>query len=159
MIDCSPVPNFMTVNRINPDRCRDFVNLGYEYMKEVASDCPLQLHEKFLNSILDRQGEEDRWLILLKLDGDAAGFVHAKIDNDERIGWGYILEFYIAPRFRRKGFGTSLYNFMKQKLMEREISKIWLSADKTAGEPFWFSLGFLDTGERENDQKVLQFTL
>jgi GNAT superfamily N-acetyltransferase len=150
---------FVLVNINNPDSCLDFMRLGYEYMKETASDYSLQIHEKFLNSILNKQSEDNRWLILLKIDTVSVGFVHAKIDKDERVDWGYIMEFYINPSYRRNGLGTHLYNFIKQKFISCGIKNIWLAADKITGEPFWFSIGFMDTGELENEQKVLEISI
>lgn len=150
---------FVLVNRNNSDNCTDFMRLGYEYMKETASDYSLQIHEKFLNSILNKQGENNRWLILLKVDTVSVGFVHAKIDKDERVDWGYIMEFYISPTCRRNGLGTYLYNFMKQKFINCGAKNVWLTADKITGEPFWFSIGFGDTGELENDLKILVISL
>lgn len=150
---------FITINKGNPSNCSDFLSLGYEYMKEVASDYPLEVHEKFLNSILNKQGENERWLIMLKSSAKAIGFVHAKIDQDERVGLGYILEFYIIPDFRRKGFGIKLYSFIKHEFLSCEVKDVWLTADKINGEPFWFSIGFKDTGEVENGLKVLEISI
>jgi Predicted acetyltransferase len=150
---------FVLVNKSNPDNCLDFMSLGYAYMKETVAEYSLQIHEKFLNSILNKQGESNRWLILLKVDTVSVGFVHAKIDKDERVDWGYIMEFYITPSYRRRGIGTALNNYMKQKFVSCGIKNIWLSADKITGEPFWFSIGFMDTGELENVQKVLKISI
>lgn len=61
------------VNADNPDRCMDFIKLGYEYMREVAWDFTLQIHEKFLSSILNKQGENNRWLALLRVDTVSVG--------------------------------------------------------------------------------------
>lgn len=150
---------FVVVNVNNPDKCLDFMRLGYEYMKEIASDYSLQVHENFLNSIINKQNENNRWLVLLKIDNISAGFVHAKIDKEERIDWGYIMEFYICPYYRRNGFGTNLYEFIKQKFISYDIKDVWLTANKVSGEPFWCSLGFIDTGEMENGQKILRIRI
>ncbi len=156
MNSCKLLVEYVKINKENPNNLADFMSLGFEYMKETSSEYSLQIHEKFLNSILKKQGEENRWLIVLKVNGEAIGFVHAKIDQDERVGWGYILEFYIMPTFRRKGFGSILFNFIKQEFVKCGIKNTWLTADKVNGEPFWFSMGFRDTGEVENGQKVLE---
>lgn len=128
-------------------------------MKKTATDYSLQIYEKFLNSILNKQGENNRWLTLLKVDTVPVGFVHAKIDKDERIGWGYIMEFYISGTCRRMGLGRTLYNFIKQEFINYEAKNVWLTADKVTGEPFPFSIGFADTGELENDLKVLVISI
>ena len=150
---------YVRINRGNPSFCADFMNLGYEYMKEVAPDKSLEIHDKFLNSILNRQSEKERWLIGLKVNKKMAGFAHFKIDRNERIGWGYILEFYIMPEFRNKGLGRKLYSFIKQEFDTYGVKDIWLTADKVNGEPFWFSLGFVDTGETENELKILTISI
>lgn len=150
---------YVKINRENLANCSDFMNLGYNYMKEVAPEKPLEIHSKFLNSILNRQVEKERWLVALKTNDKMIGFTHFKIDRSERIGWGYILEFYIIPDFRKKGLGSKLYNHIKQKLIGYEIKNIWLTANKITGEPFWFSIGFLDSGKVENDQKILEISI
>lgn len=150
---------YVRVNRENLNNCTDFLNLGYEYMKEVAPDKSLEIHNKFLNSVINRQNEKERWLIGLKINNNMVGFTHFKIDRSERVGWGYILEFYIMPDFRRKGLGRKLYSFIRQEFTTYEIKDIWLAAGKVNGEPFWFSLGFTDTEETENELKILRISI
>lgn len=72
---------------------------------------------------------------------------------------GYILEFYIVPDFRRKGLGTKLYNLIRQNFINHGIKDIWLTANKVDGEPFGFSIGFMDTGEIKNELKVLELSI
>lgn len=150
---------YVKITRESADNCSDFMNLGYNYMKEVAPEKSLEIHTKFLNSILNRQIEDERWLVALKINGTMIGFTHFKIDRSERIGWGYILEFYIIPDFRRKGIGSELYNYIKQEFIRYKINNIWLTANRVTGEPFWFSIGFSDSGEIENDQKILEISI
>jgi ribosomal protein S18 acetylase RimI-like enzyme len=152
--------DFVKVNKENPENCTDFMNLGCEYMKEVDNrNTSEEIQMKFLRSILARQGENNRWLILLRKNDVAIGFVHAKIDQDEQVGWGYILEFYIAPAFRRKGFGSMLYDFIKNEFIRSGAKHIWLNANKENGEPFWSSLGFIETGEVAAGQKNLAISI
>ncbi|ERI91065.1 acetyltransferase, GNAT family [Clostridiales bacterium oral taxon 876 str. F0540] len=150
---------YVRVSRKNPELCAEFLNLGYEYMKEVASDWSTEMHNKFLNSILNHQTEDERWLIGLKINDSMVGFSHFKIDRSERIGWGYIMEFYIMPDFRRKGLGRKLYSLIREEFATYEIKDIWLTANKVNGEPFWFSLGFLDSGETEHEMKILTISI
>lgn len=150
---------YVKISRGNPSSCTDFMNLGYEYMKEVAPDKSLETHDKFLNSVLNRQNEKERWLIGLKVNNNMIGFAHFKVDRIERVGWGYILEFYLTPDFRRKGLGRKLYSSIRKEFNTYNIKDIWLTADKENGEPFWFSLGFVDTGETENEMKILRISI
>jgi len=141
--------------RVAADRTDDvliFKRLGRDYL----SSRPTDEQERFLESILSRQKESDRWLLLLKYRNDYLGFVHMKIDRDERPGWGFILEFYVVPNRRRLGWGRRLFNFSVEILRTQDVGHIWLMS-KPASEPFWRSLGFRETGEidDENGQKVM----
>lgn len=152
---------YVRINKENEKDCTEFLKLGYEYIKEVASEVSFEINNKFINSMVNLQNKNsnERWLIGLKVHGNMVGFAHFKIDQSEYIGWGYILEFYIKPDFRRKGLGSKLYNFIKEKFTTCGIKDIWLTANRINGEPFWFSLGFLDSGKIENEMKVLEIEI
>jgi len=150
---------YVIITKDNSINCSNFMNLGYTYMKEVAPEKSLEVHNKFLTSILNRQSENERWLVALKINGNMIGFTHFKIDQSERVGWGYILEFYILPSFRQKGLGTKLYNNIKKEFIHHKIKNIWLTANRLTGEPFWFSMGFSDSGKVENDLKILEILI
>jgi N-acetylglutamate synthase-like GNAT family acetyltransferase len=140
------------VTKSNPNAISMLLTLGRDYLSE--SDLSLDERERFLQSILTRQGETDRWLLLLKYEKEHLGFVHMKIDKDERVGWGFILEFYIIPTKRRLGWGHKLFSLSLEILRERGVRHIWLLTSPRS-ESFWHSLGFRRTGETENGQKVM----
>lgn len=95
-------------------------------------------------------------MLLLKCQDEYLGFVHVRIDKEERPGWGFILEFYIVPNKRRLGWGRRLFNLCVEILKERNVEDIWLLTDQAA-EKFWQSLGFKETGEidKETGQKTM----
>jgi GNAT superfamily N-acetyltransferase len=129
-----------------------FLSLGRDYLKNMARE----EQERFLQSILLRQGEPDRWLLLLKHKNENLGFAHVKIDKDERIGWGFILEFYIVPTRRRMGLGRTFFKFITEMLEAKSVKDVWLLADSSS-ELFWRSLGFKQTGEidEETGQNIM----
>lgn len=135
-----------------------FLGLGRDYLKD--SEMPSEERERFLQSILARQEEPDRWLLLLKHRNRYVGFTHAKLDRDERIGWGFILEFYITPTRRRLGLGRTLFNIITEMLRARGAKDVWLLADSSS-EPFWRALGFRQTGEvdKETGQNIMTKSL
>jgi len=135
-----------------PDTVATFLSLGRDYLSDLSSD----ERERFLRSILTRQSESDRWLLLLKYEGEYLGFIHMKIDRHERPGWGFILEFYIVPNKRRVGWGRRLFNLTVEILRARGVKSIYLLSTPTS-EQFWYKLGFAGTGEidKETCQKVL----
>lgn len=146
----------VTVIKNNPKTVSTFLSLGRDYLK----DLPIEEREKFLQSILARQGEPNRWLLLLKYENKYAGFAHVKIDKDERIGWGFILEFYITPTKRKMGLGRTFFNLISGMLQAKRVKDIWLLAD-SASEPFWRALGFKLTGEvdKETGQNIMTKSL
>jgi len=99
-------------------------------------------------------------LLLFKCEEEYVGFVHMKIDKDERPGWGFILEFYIVPDKRKKGWGRRFYNLVANIMRYRGTKNIWLLA-RTESKPFWFALGFRETGEidKETSQKVMAISI
>ena len=148
---------FLPVAETCADTVSAFLDLGRAYSSELDST-PNSVNEKFLQSILARQGEPYRWLQLLKYEGDCIGFVHAKIDHDDRPGWGYILEFYIVPSKRRSGWGRELFNHIVGILRQEGIREVWLTSNADA-QAFWCSLGFKVTREEEHGQKVMVCTI
>lgn len=103
----------------------------YVYIAELNehSDRPLpeQFQQKWINSIIAMQGPSDRHLELCYADEILVGFLYGKIDQEEhkgfiKPGYGYIMEFYVKPEYRRMGYGRmmfrrleSLFIFMKRQ--------------------------------------------
>jgi ribosomal protein S18 acetylase RimI-like enzyme len=136
----------------NPESLSAFWKLGEDYL----SGLPTNERERFLQSILARRGEPDRWLLLLRYGIEYIGLVHLKIDRDERPRWGFILEFYIVPNKRRLGWGRRLFDIIVKILQGRGVKNIWLLTDPAA-KVFWLSLGFRGTSEidKETGQEIM----
>ncbi|RLF93438.1 hypothetical protein DRN45_05415, partial [Thermococci archaeon] len=62
------------VKEDNPEAVAAFLSISKNYF----SDIPIDKREKFIQSIIDRQGEHNRWLLLLKYKNEYIGFVHMK---------------------------------------------------------------------------------
>lgn len=137
----------------HPEAVAIFLNLSKDYFSALPAD----EREKFIQSILARQGESNRWLLLLRYGDEYIGFVHMKIGG-ERPGWGFILEFYIVPNKRRLGWGRRLFNRIVDTLQARGVDNVWLWSAPEA-EPFWYSLGFRETGEIMDGKKVMVISL
>jgi len=76
----------VSVAKEDANKISTFLRLGRDYLKDLA----FEERESFLQSILARQGEPDRWLLLLKHQNEYVGFAHVKIDKNERPGWGFL---------------------------------------------------------------------
>ena len=137
----------------NPDSINVFLNLGRDYLSNLS----FEKREKFLRSILARLKEPDRWLFLLMYRDKYVGFIHAKIDKDERPGWGFILELYVVPEKRGMGLGRILYKHVEQMLRSRSVKNVWLlTTNKIV--PFWRKLGFKLSKERDKETGQLIMT-
>lgn len=152
-MQCSEITvEFRHVTKDSSDVIPIFLKLGRNYMQHIQND----KRERFLQSMIDRQEEPDRWLLLLKVRDEYIGFVHMKIDKDEQPGWGFILEFYIVPTKRRLGWGRKMFTRCLEILQARDVKDMWLLTNPFA-EPFWRKLGFRVTGERDREtgQKIM----
>lgn len=104
-------------------------------------------------SILSMQGPHDRHLELC-YDGDSlVGFWYGKVDHPEhkgfiKPGYGYIMEFYVIPAYRRQGYGTAMFRRLHGLFASHGVKRLYLTADPVTGKPFWEWIGFQNTGER-----------
>lgn len=147
-------PKLIQITSIQPEVESKFIKLGLDYLLEVDPEHSKEEHEAFLSSMLSLQTQPDRWLIVLTLGDDYAGFIHAKIDRKERLGLGYILEFYIAPQYRLMGLGRMLCSNMLESFQSCGVTDVWLTSHPLA-EGFWRSVGFHETGELDGGYKVM----
>lgn len=100
---------------------QDFERLVLLYGAELDShqnrNTPKDILIKWANSMINIQGEADRHLELC-YDGDSIiGFLYGKIDHPDhkgyiKVGYGYIMEFYVLPEYRRKGYGKQMYSHL-----------------------------------------------
>ena len=69
-------------------------------------------------------------------------------------GFGFIMEFYIALEFRRKGYGKLFYNHIEETLKNDGTKNIYLTSDTITGVPFWIAMGFIESGKIDPDNKL-----
>ena len=145
---------------ISPELCEEqtldtLKKLMYPYVRELdehqGKTTPPQIVERFTESILRMLTDRDRILLLYYVRNEAIGFGYGKVDRAEhkgviRPGWGYIMEFYIVPQYRRGGYGTRLYRELERRLCERGVRALYLTADPVTGVPFWQRMGYGNSG-------------
>lgn len=113
--------------------------------------------------MINVQGDIDRHLELCYVENNLIGFLYGKIDHPEhkgyiKVGYGYIMEFYVLPEYRRKGYGRQMYAHLEELLKNDGAKKLYLTSDPVTGKPFWESLGFVYSGEKspENSQDIYE---
>lgn len=86
-----------------------------------------------------------------EVDGAVIGFVIFQIDdilNDWNFkeGFGDVRELYVAPAFRRRGFGTALLRFAENALVKSGATEVYTLPVEEC-ESFFADRGYTDSGE------------
>lgn len=130
-----------------------------ELDRNVGRETPEATLKKFIASIVSMSEDKDRFVELCYLGKDLIGFAYGKIDREEHRGyvhpgWGYVMEFYVKPEYRRNGYGKDMYNHLENIFKSNGISNIWLTADPVTGEPFWSAVGFTNSGDKSPENNL-----
>lgn len=154
--------NFETVkNKRKHHKLLESIMLPYclELDSNVGRTTPEKSLKRFISSIADMSENTDRFVELCNLDRVLIGFAYGKIDREEhrgyvRPGWGYVMEFYVKPEYRRNGYGKEIYKHLEKTFKSNGVSNIWMTADPNTGEPFWNAVGFTNSGERSPENNL-----
>ena len=130
-----------------------------ELDSNVDRETPEETLKRFIASIISMSEDKDRFVELCYLGEDLIGFAYGKIDREGhrgyiRPGWGYVMEFYIKPEYRRNGYGRKMYKLLEDIFKSKGVSNIWLTADPITGEPFWSAVGFTNSGEKSPENNL-----
>lgn len=143
----------------------------HSLMKEYAAELDKYQHrttdprllERWTDGVIGKAAESFRILRLCYADDEVIGFLYGKIDqpNDKgykMVGCGCIMEFYVKPEFRRKGYGKIMFNYVEQFFRKQNTAWMYLTADPVTGKPFWSALGFTSKGEYspDNNQEIFE---
>ncbi|MCL2509344.1 MAG: GNAT family N-acetyltransferase [Oscillospiraceae bacterium] len=91
----------------------------------------------------------ERQIIGFSFFGLSGGIKAVDIPPD----YGMIMEFYIAPPFRRKGFATEMNNRIEELFRSWGVSNVFLTPDPVTGRPFWQSIGYEDSLKADPDDQ------
>lgn len=130
-----------------------------ELDKNVGRETPEATLKKFISSIVGMSEGKDRFVELCYLDEHLIGFAYGKIDREEhrgyvRPGWGYVMEFYVKPEYRRKGYGKEIYKYLENIFKSNGVSNVWLTSAPVTGEPFWSAVGFTNSREKSPENNL-----
>jgi len=151
---------FKQVTSADSTGCACFRELMHAYcdelggMDEFAGDMDADVFlEKWIQSILKLQGPSDRHLELCWMGDIPVGFLYGKVDHKEhrgfvKPGYGYVMEFYVVPDWRRRGIGTQMFRHLERSFAADGAERMYLTTDTECGIPFWKHLGFVQTNER-----------
>ena len=147
----------------NQEVCTAFRALMTSYMEELDAHSdeplPMELLPKWIDSIIAMQGPSDRHTELCYVGDDLIGFLYGKVDHEDhkgfiKPGYGYIMEFYVRPQYRRNGYGKRMFLHMEHLFRKDGAKRMYLTADPVSGKPFWEAMGFANTGEQSPENKL-----
>lgn len=154
---------FVQLYAEDKENCATFEQLMWQYAKELDEHqnriTPTHSIEKWIKSIIQMQGDNDRHLELCYDNKTLVGFLYGKIDRLEhkgfiKVGYGYIMEFFVLPEHRRNGYGKEMFLRLEKLFKQDGVKRMYLTSDPITGAPFWKSLGFVNTGEKSPENSL-----
>ena len=137
-------------------------SLMLPYNRELDYDYPGdEFVIKITRSMIDMLGPHDRHLELVFVGKEPIGFLYGKVDHTEhrgfvKPGYGYVMEFYVRPEHRRKGYAAQMLGRLEQHFVGHGVTRMWLNADP-ASEAFWRAMGFAPTRKVSPDNGMAVF--
>lgn len=138
----------MPVRKIIPDDYKTFKTLFCDYYTELdCEDDPLSLFNDYILPDLEA-GLFD--VGVCEVDGVLVGFAVYQIDdviNDWNFkeGCGDVREIYVAPAFRKRGFGSELLHFAEAQLKAGGADSVYTLPTEDS-ELFFKKCGYTDNG-------------
>ena len=154
---------YVQVSADNAENCKVYESLMYEYIDEMNehSERPLpkEFQQKWINSIIAMQGPTDRHLELCYVGEMPIGFLYGKIEHEDhkgfiKPGYGYIMEFYVKPDYRRNGYGKMMFKHLERLFHIDGAEMMYLTAEPVTGKPFWESMGFVNVNEKSPENQL-----
>lgn len=154
---------FIPLHTKSKDYCAKFEQLMWQYTKELDKHrnqiTPTEVIARWIKSIIQIQGDNDRHLELCYDNNTLIGFLYGKVDHPEhkgfiKIGYGYIMEFFVLPEYHRNRYGKEMYLHLENLFKQDGVKRMYLTADPITGKPFWESLGFMNTGKKSPENHL-----
>lgn len=115
---------------------------------------------KYARQRVNIQGRrDDMHFELCFFNDDLIGFCFYTVDlggikDIIEPNYGYIMEFYVLPQFRRNGLCSRIFKHIEKTFYNHESKYIYLTPDENNGEAFWDSLGFINSGKKDPDNHM-----
>jgi len=155
---------FVPVSKRSGRHRRLLLGLMLPYHRELGDAPPEDILAKIARSMISKLGACDRHLELVYAGRELVGFLQCKVDHAEHAGfvkpgWGYVMEFYVVPKFRRAGCGRAMVARMEALFASHGVHRMWLTASAQSHD-FWRAAGFAPTGEicPDNNMEIWQTT-
>lgn len=148
---------FIQIQKDNDQHYEIFKDMMIPYNRELdknKTDSEPTSNEfilKFTQSCINMQGAYDRHLEIAFIGDNPIGFLYGKVDHEnhkghKKPGYGYIMEFYVKPEYRRRGYGRIMFRRLEQHFSGHGTKRMYLNT-VALSETFWRAMGFMPTDE------------
>ncbi|HOD02495.1 MAG TPA: GNAT family N-acetyltransferase [Clostridiales bacterium] len=103
---------------------------------------------KFIEELGEPSGDKERYIIMHS-GNTFIGYTYYILSETEglsKLEHGAVIDFFISPRFRGKGYGRILNSYVEKAIADYGSRLIMLNADPVTGHDFWRRMGYKDTG-------------
>jgi diamine N-acetyltransferase len=149
---------FVTITSDNFDAIVKLSNTLSEAQKWCVATNERSLAQAYVNI-------DVAWPRAIYLDNTPIGFVMLSYDDDDIPDHDkpalYLWRYMIAGEYQSKGYGKKAMDLLIAKAREEGFKTFYTSCDMAGPMPYQFYMryGFIDTGEKDEDEEVLKFIL
>jgi ribosomal protein S18 acetylase RimI-like enzyme len=158
----APSVAFAAVDHGNRRRMRELRKLWVPYWRETTTrngekpETGAKIRSRAKNRVAHAHKAPKTGFYALYSEGRMVGFAFFGLSGGIRsLGippeYGQVLEFCVAPPFRRRGFATEMNRRMEVIFRGWGIADVFLTPDPVTGEPFWRSAGYRDSQMTDPD--------
>lgn len=157
---------YESIEEKNDTQMEILYKLWIPYMREIYredsefNDTDEELKEGARQRVMAAAARKDMFFELVIDENQAyVGFLFYAVDHGGipgvlPAGFGYIMEVYAAPAYRRRGYATQMYERMMEKFHMLHTEHFYLTPDFANGIPFWTAMGFRDSGLIDPDNQM-----
>jgi diamine N-acetyltransferase len=153
--------NELTLREVTNHNFKAVITLS-DTLSEAQKKCVASNVKSLAQAYLEHQ---NAWPRAIYLGEVLIGFVMLYL-NDTEVPEGdqpahYLWRFMIGGAYQGKGYGKRVLDLLVQKCREEKIKTLYLSCDTEGPMPYQFYIkyGFVDTGERDDDEQILKIDL
>ncbi|MCC8167833.1 MAG: GNAT family N-acetyltransferase [Clostridiales bacterium] len=158
--------SYISIDETNESQLACLDALWIPYMREIYRDDPdfmdtdEQLRQGARQRVHASAVQKDMFFELAyNKEENCVGFLFYAVDYGGipgvlPPGFGYIMEVYTAPEYRRRGYAAQMYERMRCQFLDRNVSTFYLTPDEESGMPFWKAMGFADSGLIDPDNHM-----
>lgn len=151
---------FIAVNPADRRQMRELRKLWIPYWRETGTrdgakpERRRKICRRLKNRVAHARKTPQTGFYALYLEGQVIGFSFFGLSGGVKSAGippdcGVVMDFCVAPPFRRRGFATEMNRRMEEVFRGWGIENVFLTPDPVTGEPFWLSAGYSDSKQTD----------